>query len=59
MRSENGYGAPEERRSPECVEGEFSEVRIQDSAYPNPCSLYTCAKSPRFLQTDHTQHHAE
>ena len=22
--------------SPECVEGEFSEVRIQDRAYPQP-----------------------
>ena len=27
MRSEDGYGAPEERYSPECAEGSFSEVR--------------------------------
>src|SRR5215211_6083873 len=27
-RSENGYGAAEERYSPECVEGEFCELRI-------------------------------
>ena len=29
MRSEDGYGAPEERYSPECVEEEFSEVRLK------------------------------
>ena len=26
MRSEDGYGAPEERYSPKCVEGKFPEV---------------------------------
>ena len=28
MRSEDGYGAPEERYSPESVEGEFCEVDL-------------------------------
>jgi hypothetical protein len=32
MRSEDGYGVPEERYSAECVELEFSEVHIQEPA---------------------------
>jgi hypothetical protein len=34
MRFEDGYGAPEKRYSPECVEGAFYEVRMQHRAYP-------------------------
>jgi hypothetical protein len=33
MRFEDGYGAPEKRYSPECVEGAFPEIRLQDPAW--------------------------
>ncbi len=28
MRSEDGYGAPEERYPPECLDGVFCELRL-------------------------------
>src|SRR5215211_4356362 len=44
MRSEDGYGVPEERYSAECVEEEFSEVRGYKLPRPAP-ALYQSGRA--------------
>jgi hypothetical protein len=49
MRSEDGYVAPEERYSPECVEGRFCELRLEtgfaDVRYYSPMCSLSASKS--------------